>query len=207
MPPKLGNHQLAVRKKSNQLPNLPVRPFSCYNQSQQIGNFTLNYFQRKECWFARCSFVTIFCTNSRIDKSSDSLKYKLLELIQGVVSCMIRNSVQVKTWTVSIITVVYTQWETAMKKNLTELPKTIGDMNAAEKQTVLQTLLQGYWLQESYELIDILFLRASVLFARGSERQDLGIASNMLAIWSDCTRSNSSRRSLSTIFFSRSSMP
>ena len=45
--------------------------------------------------------------NSEIDKSGDPLKYKHLELIQGVVSRMARNSIHVKTWTVSIVTAVY----------------------------------------------------------------------------------------------------
>lgn len=43
--------------------------------------------------------------NSDIDQSSESLKYRHLELIQGVVSRMARNSVLVKIWTVSIVTV------------------------------------------------------------------------------------------------------
>ena len=45
--------------------------------------------------------------NSEIDQSTDSLKYKHLELIQGVVSRMARNSVHVKTWTIFLVIAVY----------------------------------------------------------------------------------------------------
>lgn len=45
--------------------------------------------------------------NSDVNNASDSLKYKHLELIQGVISRMARNSAHVKTWTVSIVTAIY----------------------------------------------------------------------------------------------------